>query len=121
MSNTLCIGVAGGTGSGKTTVADRIVDSVGADRIVLLHQDRYYRDLSHVAPPQYPFTRALRPSPHRGKASSGPHTQARLRRAATVDAETNLTSETSFAVNAYVVGSARKACTRCSALWRMFM
>jgi uridine kinase len=50
VSNTLCIGVAGGTGSGKTTVADRIVDSVGADRIVLLHQDRYYRDLSHVAP-----------------------------------------------------------------------
>lgn len=50
MSSTLCIGVAGGTGSGKTTVADRIVASVGADRIVVLHQDRYYRDLSHLEP-----------------------------------------------------------------------
>jgi len=48
VSTTLCIGVAGGTGSGKTTVADRIVDAVGADRIVVLHQDRYYRDLSHL-------------------------------------------------------------------------
>ncbi len=48
MSTTLCIGVAGGTGSGKTTVADRIVAAVGADRIVVLHQDRYYRDLSHL-------------------------------------------------------------------------
>ena len=42
------IGVAGGTGSGKTTVADEIVRRVGLDRIVTLHQDRYYRDLSHV-------------------------------------------------------------------------
>ena len=50
MSTALCIGVAGGTGSGKTTVADRIVAAVGADRIVVLHQDRYYHDLSHVAP-----------------------------------------------------------------------
>ena len=42
------IGVAGGTGSGKTTVADEIVRRVGLDRIVTLHQDRYYRDLSHL-------------------------------------------------------------------------
>lgn len=45
---TLVIGVAGGTGSGKTTVADEIVRRVGADRIVSVHQDRYYRDLSHI-------------------------------------------------------------------------
>jgi uridine kinase len=44
----LVIGVAGGTGSGKTTVADEIVRRVGADRIVSVHQDRYYRDLSHI-------------------------------------------------------------------------
>jgi uridine kinase len=48
---TLCIGVAGGTGSGKTTVADEIVRRVGCDRIVTVHQDRYYRDLSHVEEP----------------------------------------------------------------------
>jgi len=47
--STLVIGVAGGTGSGKTTVADEIVRRVGAERIVSVHQDRYYRDLSHIA------------------------------------------------------------------------
>lgn len=46
----LVVGVAGGTGSGKTTVADEIVRRVGADRIVSVHQDRYYRDLSHIDP-----------------------------------------------------------------------
>jgi len=49
---TLIIGVAGGTGSGKTTVADEIVRRVGPGRIVSVHQDRYYRDLSHVDPDQ---------------------------------------------------------------------
>lgn len=48
----LIIGVAGGTGSGKTTVADAIVSRVGRDRIVSVHQDRYYRDLSHLDPEQ---------------------------------------------------------------------
>jgi uridine kinase len=44
----LVIGVAGGTGSGKTTVAEEIVRRVGADHITIVHQDRYYRDLSHL-------------------------------------------------------------------------
>jgi uridine kinase len=39
------LGVAGGTGSGKTTVARSIVDAVGADRITLIEQDSYYRDV----------------------------------------------------------------------------
>lgn len=46
--STLVVGVAGGTGSGKTTVADEIIRRVGSDRIVSVHQDRYYRDLSHI-------------------------------------------------------------------------
>jgi uridine kinase len=46
--NTLCIGVAGGTGSGKTTVADEIVRRVGRERIVIVNQDRYYHDLAHL-------------------------------------------------------------------------
>ncbi len=46
--STLVIGVAGGTGSGKTTVADEIVRRIGSDGIVSVHQDRYYRDLSHI-------------------------------------------------------------------------
>ena len=45
---TLCIGVAGGTGSGKTTVADEIVRRVGRSRIVTVNQDRYYRDLAPI-------------------------------------------------------------------------
>jgi uridine kinase len=38
------IGVAGGSGSGKTTVVRRIVESVGADNVTVLEHDRYYRD-----------------------------------------------------------------------------
>jgi uridine kinase len=38
------IGVAGGSGSGKTTVVRRIVDSLGSEHVTLLDHDRYYRD-----------------------------------------------------------------------------
>jgi len=38
------IGVAGGSGSGKTTVVRRIVESLGDDRVTVLEHDRYYRD-----------------------------------------------------------------------------
>ncbi len=44
----ILIGVAGGTGSGKTTVASRILDRVGAENIVYIAHDAYYRDLSHL-------------------------------------------------------------------------
>jgi len=39
------LGVAGGTGSGKTTVARAILDAVGEDRIAFIEQDSYYRDV----------------------------------------------------------------------------
>jgi uridine kinase len=39
------LGVAGGTGSGKTTVARAILESVGRHRIAFLEQDSYYRDI----------------------------------------------------------------------------
>jgi uridine kinase len=42
----ITIGVAGGTGSGKTTVARRILERVGFENIAYLPQDAYYRDLS---------------------------------------------------------------------------
>ena len=42
------IGVAGGSGSGKTSVVDIIVDDVGADRVAVLRHDRYYHDLGHL-------------------------------------------------------------------------
>ncbi len=42
----LAIGIAGGSGSGKTTVANVILERVGAERIAFLPHDAYYRDLS---------------------------------------------------------------------------
>ncbi len=42
------VGVAGGTGSGKTTVANRILDRVGTEHITYIAHDAYYRDLSHL-------------------------------------------------------------------------
>ena len=41
----IVIGIAGGTGSGKTTVAEVILKRVGADRIAFLAHDAYYRNL----------------------------------------------------------------------------
>ncbi len=44
----LIIGIAGGTGSGKTTVANVIVERVGADHIAYLPHDAYYKDLANL-------------------------------------------------------------------------
>ena len=44
----LVIGVAGGSGSGKTTVTKAILERVGTGQIALLSHDWYYRDLSHL-------------------------------------------------------------------------
>jgi uridine kinase len=44
----LVIGVAGGSGSGKTTVMNSILERVGRERIAMLPHDSYYRDLSHL-------------------------------------------------------------------------
>jgi len=48
----ICIGVAGGTGSGKTTVATEILRRVGRQHIVHINQDRYYRNLAHLTEDQ---------------------------------------------------------------------
>lgn len=44
----LIIGIAGGTGSGKSTVVRKIVESLGENEVVVLPQDSYYKDSSHV-------------------------------------------------------------------------
>lgn len=44
------IGIAGGSGSGKTTVQRRVMERFGPRRIALLDHDAYYRDLAHLAP-----------------------------------------------------------------------
>lgn len=48
----LVIAIAGGSGSGKTTVANVILDKVGAHRIAYLPHDAYYRDLTNLPPTQ---------------------------------------------------------------------
>jgi len=44
----LIVGVAGGSGSGKTTVVKRIIEALDEENILLLQHDFYYRDLSHL-------------------------------------------------------------------------
>jgi uridine kinase len=44
----IIIGVAGGTGSGKTTVTETILARVGQERIACIPHDAYYRDLAHL-------------------------------------------------------------------------
>lgn len=46
----LVIGIAGGTGSGKTSVARSIMQNVGEDNVTLISQDNYYIDHSELAP-----------------------------------------------------------------------
>jgi len=48
----LVIGIAGGTGSGKTTVANVILERVGKDHIAYLPHDAYYRELNELPPDQ---------------------------------------------------------------------
>ena len=44
----MIIGISGGTGSGKTTVANRILESVSANEVVFIQQDLYYRNLKDM-------------------------------------------------------------------------
>jgi len=44
----MIIGICGGTGSGKTTIARTIVETVGREKVVLVEQDSYYRNLADM-------------------------------------------------------------------------
>jgi len=44
------VGVAGGSGSGKTTVVRKLVEQLGPDLAQVIHHDSYYRDLAHLPP-----------------------------------------------------------------------
>ncbi len=46
------VGICGGTGSGKTTLAAELCQALGPENTLLLCQDRYYRDLSAMTPQQ---------------------------------------------------------------------
>ncbi len=45
----MVIGIAGGSGSGKTTIAQALAADLGADNVALILHDSYYRDLSHLS------------------------------------------------------------------------
>ncbi|MCR8844988.1 uridine kinase [Paenibacillus sp. SC116] len=45
----LIIGIAGGTGSGKTTVARSVIDRLGSDKVTFISQDNYYKDHSNLS------------------------------------------------------------------------
>ena len=49
-SSPLIIGVAGGSGSGKTTVAQQIIRALGHEHVTFIQHDSYYRDRSGVPP-----------------------------------------------------------------------
>lgn len=44
----ILIGIAGGTGSGKTSIAKALMKELGRDEVVMLEQDSYYHDLGHL-------------------------------------------------------------------------
>ena len=46
--NTIIIGIAGGTGSGKTSLAKEILSEYGEGEVAVIEQDSYYNDLSHI-------------------------------------------------------------------------
>ena len=50
--NCLVIGIAGGSGSGKTTVTNAIIEAAGAANVTLLQEDSYYRDFGDLSAEQ---------------------------------------------------------------------
>lgn len=48
----MVIGIAGGSGSGKSTIADRVCNGIGEDRVLLIEHDAYYRDRPDLSPPE---------------------------------------------------------------------
>ncbi|MBU1700130.1 MAG: uridine kinase [Candidatus Eisenbacteria bacterium] len=49
MARRILIGIAGGTASGKTLVAQRLDDELGSKKVRILKLDSYYRDISHLS------------------------------------------------------------------------
>ena len=48
MKKGILIGIAGASGSGKTHVANSIIESLGSDKTVIIQEDSYYMDLSDI-------------------------------------------------------------------------
>ncbi len=78
------VGICGGTGSGKTTVARALCKHLGADISLVLSQDRYYRDLSHLAADERSKINFDHPDAVDFEALAGDIEQLKSGRAATV-------------------------------------
>ena len=61
-SRPLVVGIAGGTGSGKTTVANKLAAAMPPGRCAILDHDAYYRDQSHLTPEERAATNYDHPS-----------------------------------------------------------
>jgi uridine kinase len=48
MKSGILIGIAGASGSGKTLVANTVIEKLGSDKVVLIQEDSYYKDLSDI-------------------------------------------------------------------------
>ncbi len=48
MARSLTIGISGGTGSGKTTITNRLIEALSEESVLILQQDHYYKDLPHL-------------------------------------------------------------------------
>jgi uridine kinase len=48
VTKNLTVGISGGTGSGKTTITNRLIGALSEQSVVLVQQDHYYKDLSHL-------------------------------------------------------------------------
>jgi len=49
MERPILLGIAGGTASGKTLVARRVVEDLGSSEVVIIDQDSYYREMGHLS------------------------------------------------------------------------
>ena len=79
MVRRILIGIAGGSGSGKTLVARNIVRDLGSDRVVIIDQDSYYKNLEDIPLPR-PRVAQLRPPRRlRQRAAQAPHPRAARR------------------------------------------
>ena len=48
-STSILIGIAGGTGSGKTSIANKLLEEYNKGDIIVIEQDAFYRDISHIS------------------------------------------------------------------------
>jgi uridine kinase len=48
VARSLTVGISGGTGSGKTTITNRLIEALSEDNVLILQQDHYYKDLPHL-------------------------------------------------------------------------